>query len=184
MYYITGYLAFGIPCELPTPGKWNITKSEYLDDALFKSVNSEESPFGDWGIEKNKIVPHREFTLFNVANHVRAYVDMLYAGEFDKLRDLFFECINNAKAREDIFMLVYGKLRKLACYREVNEFMCEEFGNAWLSYVDAIHSVANHISAREEEVQEILQKQGRSDVHGPISTTLSIPTEEVKVNAK
>lgn len=179
MQYVTGYLAFGIPCELPTPGKWNITKSEYLDDKLFKLVNSEDSPFGDYGIEKNKLVPHREFCLFNVANHVRAYVDMIYAGEFDKLKDLFFECINNAKAREDIFMLVYGKLRKLACYREVNEFMCEEFGNSWHAYVDAIHSMSNHIANRQEEIESILKKQGRYIKNNPysVSATLDIPKE-------
>lgn len=176
MQYITGYLAFGIPCELPTPGKWNITKQEYLDENLFKLRDSDESPFKDYGIEKNKIVPHREFCLFNIANHVRAYVDMLYDGQFDMMRDLFFECINNAKAREDIFMLVYGKLRKLDCYKEVNEFMTEEFGNAWLAYVDAIHSMSQHIADRQDEISDILKKQEDAKKHfdSAVNRTLSI----------
>ena len=162
MKYISGYLAMGVECELPTPGKWNITKQEFLDDELFKSRESDDSPFKNFGIEKDKLVPYREFCCFNVANHVRAYLDMLYDGEFELLDGMFAECINNAKARQDIFMCVYGKLRHLACFSKVNEFMEKEFGNAWYSYVSSVESMAEHIANRAEAIEEIKRIQEES----------------------
>lgn len=164
MKYITGYLAMGVECERPTPGKWNITKQEYLDDEMFKLRESDESPFKDYGIEKDKLVPYRMFCTYNVADHVRAYVDMLFDGEFEKLEGLFAECVNNAKAREDIFMLVYGKLRHLACFREVNEFMEKEFGNAWYSYVSSVESIADHIANTANAIEELKKLQEASPI--------------------
>lgn len=164
MKYITGIIAMGTECSLNTPGLWNIPKEMYLDDEVFKTVESDDSPFKDWGIETNKLVKYREFCLYNVANHVRAYVDMLYDGKFEELKDLFFEAINDSKSRKDIFMLVYGKLRHLAQFKKINEFMEEEFGNAWLSYIDSVNSVAEHISnqadatERLQEIQKIAEE--------------------------
>lgn len=160
MMYITGIPAFGVMCELDTPGRWNVTKKEFLDEEMFKLKNSDESPFKNYGIEENKMVPYHEFCTYNVANHVRAYLDLLYECKFDLLEDTFIECINNSKCREDIFMCVYGKLRNLAPFKEINEFMCKEFGNAWISYIESVNSVAEHISNRDEAVKTISKIQG------------------------
>jgi hypothetical protein len=56
-------------------------------------------------------------------------------------------------------MLVYGKLRNLAGFREINEFMVQEFGNAWMSYIDSVDSVAEHISNRQEEIERLVKIQ-------------------------
>lgn len=159
MRYITGIIAMGTECSLNTPGLWNIPKETYLDEEIFKNVESDDSPFKDWGIEKNKIIKYREFSLYNVANHVRAYVDMLYDGKFDELKDVFFEAINDSKSRLDIFMLVYGKLRHLAQFKKINKFMEEEFGNAWLSYIDAVNTVAEHISSQADAIDRMQEIQ-------------------------
>ena len=162
MRYVTGIIALGTECELNTPGLWNIPKEVFIDEKMCKNVESDESPFKDWGIEQNKIIKYREFCLFNVANHVRAYVDMLYDGKFDELKDVFFEAINDSKSRQDIFMLVYGKLRHLAQFKKINEFMEQEFGNAWLSYMDAINTVAEHISNQADAIERLEEIQNEA----------------------
>lgn len=162
MRYVTGIIALGTECELNTPGLWNIPKETFIDEKMCKNVESDESPFKDWGIEQNKIIKYREFCLFNVANHVRAYVDMLYDGKFDELKDVFFEAINDSKSRQDIFMLVYGKLRHLAQFKKINEFMEQEFGNAWLSYMDAINTVAEHISNQADAIEQLEKIQNEA----------------------
>lgn len=159
MQYITGIVAFGVDCKRDSVGRWNTTKSEFLDDNLFVLKDSNESPFKDYGIEENKIIPYREYCTYNVADHVRAYCDLLYEHNFDFLKDAFSEYIRSMKCRKDIFMLVYGKLRNLAGFKEINEFMVQEFGNAWVSYIDSVDSVAEHISNRQEEIERLVRIQ-------------------------
>ena len=145
MKYITGLIALGTPCELDTPGLWTLRKSDYLSDENMKTYESNEFPFKDFGIELNKIVDYHEFCVYNVANHIRAYLDLLYLGKFELLKGLFPEAINSAKARLSIFECVY-RCRRLAQYRKMNEFMLNEFGNVWISYKDAIESSAESIA--------------------------------------
>ena len=72
MLYITGMIAFGVECKLNTLGKWNLTKNDFLDEENMKSRESEDSPFKNWGIEENKLIPYHDVCTYNVANHVRA----------------------------------------------------------------------------------------------------------------
>ncbi len=140
MMYLTGRLAFGIPCSLDTPGDWEILDDEYATDE-FKLVDSTGSPYGDWGIEQNVLVPTKEYCLHNVANHVRAYLDMIYNKQFDELNLVFEKCIDNGNVRKDIFMMVLGKLRMLPDYDEYNKFMQDTFGNAWESYKQGVYAM-------------------------------------------
>lgn len=175
MMYITGRVALSVPCERESTGLWNVRRSDFLNEEMMKLHDSQESPFKDYGIEKNKMIHYHEFCTYNVADHVRAYVDMLYAGQFDELKGLFAEAINNAKCRTDIFMLVYGKLRHLAEFTEINEFMEEEFGSAWLSYKDAVRSSAEHIEKHQEEMLNLETVQSRLGSNGrPLEEYLKI----------
>lgn len=176
MQYLTGLLAFGVECERDSVGKWNITKSEFLDDSLFIMKESDESPFKNYGIEENKIVPYREFCTYNVADHVRAYCDLLYDHKFDILKDAFAEYVRSLKCRKDIFMLVYGKLRHLAGFHAINEFMTDEFGNAWISYIDSVESVAEHISKRADAVEQLEKIQnGEVDITNSLYDSGKVP---------
>lgn len=176
MQYLTGLLAFGVECERDSVGKWNITRKEFLDEELFQLRESDESPFKKYGIEENKLVPYREYCTFNVADHVRAYCDLLYDQKFDVLKDLFAECICSLKCRKDIFMLVYGKLRHLAGFHAINEFMMDEFGNAWVSYIESVESVAEHISNRADAVEQLEKIQnGETEVTNQLYDAGSAP---------
>ena len=135
MEYLSGIIAFGIPCRDNSCGIWNYTKEQFTDENLLKPYNSEQYPFGDYGIEENKIIPyHEDEELFNVATHIRAYLDMLVENRFEELKGMFEQAINDGKCRGKIFSLVYDKLRARDDFMPIHMFMAEEFGNAWLSY--------------------------------------------------
>lgn len=166
MQYLTGRLAFGVYCEDDSCGLWNITKAEWLDDSLMQLRESDDSPFKHYGIEENKIVPYHEFCTYNVASHTRAYLDMLYEERFDELRGLFAEAINSAKARSDIFMATLSRLRKTGKYLTINKFMTEEFGSAWESYCQCVHSAMMNI----EKAQMNLEQYER--IHGDLPSAI------------
>ena len=141
MKYITGWIAFATPCELDTVGKWNLHKNEFLDEYNMTLYESDESPFGDWGIETDKLVDYHEDTTYNVANHIRAYVDMLYQGRFSELKNIYMEVIDCPKALDMIFKLVDDKLRDQKGFQIIDEFLEREYGNLWRSFVDTKKSV-------------------------------------------
>lgn len=157
MQYVTMMAAFGIPCNRSSCGKWNLRREDFTAEDKFITRESEESPLKDYGIEKDKLVPYREYCVYNVADHVRAYCDMLYECKFDEMHGLFHECIADLECRKDIFMLVYGKMRTAAWFSQIDLFMEEEFGNAWVSYKNSIESVSKHISD-QLSVDEALSK--------------------------
>lgn len=161
MKYVSGIVAFEVPCNRNSVGTWGIPKRYYVDDTLFVLKDSENSPFGDYGIEKDKLVKHREYTVFNVADHVRAYLDMLYECKFDELKGLYYECVKDLKCRSDIFTYTFYKLRNLDIFPQVNEFMYEEFGNAWHSYIDAVNKVSEHIGSHQLEMEQLVTLQNK-----------------------
>lgn len=159
MLYITGMIAFGVECKLNTLGKWNLTKQDFTDAKAMELKESQDSPFKDWGIEENKIVPYHEYCTYNVANHVRAYCDLLWEKKFDLLTGMFYECVGDMRSRTDIFTLVNGKLRHLAGFREINEFMEKEFGNAWISYLEAVESISEHLANNDTAIEQLTELQ-------------------------
>lgn len=159
MQYVSGRIALGVPCNRNTCGLWNIPKKEYLDEYPNSMRESEDSPFGDYGIEKNKFVPFHEIAAVAVADHVRVYLDFLNDKNFEALDGLYFEAINSAKDRSDIFMYTFYKLRERDDYKEIHDFMVKEFGNAWLSYLQAIQSVAEHVKDHELSMKELVRAQ-------------------------
>lgn len=132
MIYLTGIACFGVSCQLDSCGTWNITKDIFLNGG-FVEKDTVGSWFGEYGIEKDKLVPYRD-ELYNVANHVRVYLDMLADCEFNALTGLFEQMINSMECRAAIFKMVKNVLSSHVRYKEIYDFMVGEFGNAWLSY--------------------------------------------------
>lgn len=160
MQYITGRVAFGVYDETSEScGIWNIRKHEFLDEEALKCRNSEESVFGDWGIQKDVMLPYHEFCTFNVAGHIRAYCDMLEMGKAADMRGLFAEAIDSAKCRMDIFMLVYGKMREHPQYPFIDAFFKEEFGNAWESYKKSVKKNADFLNSSVIDFQRAVESK-------------------------
>lgn len=157
MLYITGHVAFGVPDRTSQScGIWNIRKSEFLGEDTFKQRDSAKSVFGDWGIQKDIMVPYHEFCTYNVANHARAYCDMLEMGQAADMKGLFAEAIDNGKVRMDIFTLVYGKMRGLEIFPFIDSFFMEEFGNAWHSYKQSVKKNAEVLSKSSKEFDRLM----------------------------
>lgn len=133
MQYITGLIAYGVPCELDSCGTWTLSKKDFTDPGNCALHESDDSIFKDYGIEKNKLVPWHEEPM-NVANHVRAYLDSVEALKFDELAGVFENMILSDKCRALIFRNVHGRLRHTSHFREINRFMTDEFGSYWVSY--------------------------------------------------
>lgn len=65
MLYISGLYALNIPCALKTCGDWHYHSLNWNDIPLW---SSEEGPWGDYGIERNKFIRGYDKP-FNAANH-------------------------------------------------------------------------------------------------------------------
>lgn len=164
--YVSGEAALGLPCDLDTCGKFNVSISTYRDDEKFKAClkNSKRSPFKDYGIQEDYFIEYRPLVLYRVANHVRVYLDMLYEGRFEELNGYFDAYLNSSKARRAIFEMVYLRCKHLACFTEINDFLIEEFGNAWVSFVNGLHSNAKYLTRALETCDKELKRTEESSL--------------------
>ena len=162
MQYLTGRLAFAIPCKLNSCGIWNISKKDFMDEEKFKLSESEGSFFGDWGIETNKLVPGREYCCYNVANHLRAYLDLLMLGEFDQLIGLYDEGIADARCRLDLFMILNSKVRRTPMWEVVKPFMSQEFGSLWDSFLRGIEQSSEIVEKNYREFQKLMDRKEKA----------------------
>lgn len=85
MQFITGLHALQCPCTLNTPGDTRHASVDWTYPAL---ADTETAFFGDYGVETDKEVARLSGTR-NVANHLRAVLDLLYEGKFKDLAGLF-----------------------------------------------------------------------------------------------
>ena len=95
-------------------------------------LESEGSLFGDYGIEKNKKIPEHNDT-YNVANHIRALLDLLYIGNFTVPQGMNNDFICNDKYDKEIFdkvILMYN----LPHFNKIDEFMTKEYLEKWVNY--------------------------------------------------
>ena len=154
--YVSMEAALGLPCDLDTPGKYNVLRHVYTNDEDFKSNlrDSKKSPFGNYGIQENYYIERRPLALYRVANHVRVYLDMLYELRFDELEGMFYDYLATPKARRAIFEMTLLKCKNLARYSEIHKFLVSEFGNSYLSFLQGIHNNAKYLS----DVQDICLK--------------------------
>lgn len=74
MKYITGYKALNLPCSLETTGDWHQSSMDW-ENIVFS--NSEDSIFGDFGIEYCYSVPNHIGEKIATANTLRAILDLM-----------------------------------------------------------------------------------------------------------
>lgn len=78
MLYITGQHALNIPCSLLTCGDWHQSGIQWKHPFFRESA---DSVFAEYGIEQNIPIPEHT-AKYNVANHIRALLDLLELGKF------------------------------------------------------------------------------------------------------
>lgn len=127
--YITGVHALNLPCLLPTCGDWHQSALQWEKPFV---RDSEESVFGDYGIETGKQIPeHKE--RFNAANHIRALLDLLELGNYHAAQGMRDDYICNDAYTEEIFKMVW-KLKGASNWDEVDRFMGKEYFRRWLEF--------------------------------------------------
>lgn len=137
MLYITGLHALNIPCSLPTTGDWHASTLDWSAMPLSESTNS---IFLDYGIERDKKVSylshinaHDPNNLYNVANHIRAVLDILELGNISLIqgfRENFF-CVD---IDIDDFFHKVSLLDKLNHWGKINLCMEHEYYMKWVNF--------------------------------------------------
>jgi len=129
MQYLTGQHALNIPCSLLTCGDWRQSSLQW-SSPFFR--NSEESIFGDYGIEENISIPEHSGA-YNVANHIRALLDLLELGKFTLAQGMNRDFICNDVYNEEIFSQVM-MFEHSPFWNDIDRFMGKEYYAVWLDY--------------------------------------------------
>ena len=127
MEYLTGQFALNLPCSLKTCGDWH-TSALNWNHITFK--DSDLSTFGDYGIETNKNIPeHTE--KYNVANHIRAILDLMVEKRFDLISNFNDDFICNDSYTTEIFQ----KVSELLPDEDIERFMHKTYGRRWRKWI-------------------------------------------------
>ena len=129
MRYITGEHALNLPCSLLTSGDWHRSALQW---ERLRFRDSDDSIFGDYGIEQCSVVPENEGT-YAVANHIRALLDLLEIGNFSIAQGMNNDFIDNDEYNDEVFDKVV-LMRGLPHWREIDHFMGSEYYGKWLDY--------------------------------------------------
>ncbi len=130
MKYITDIHALNLPCSLKTCGDWHTSAIQWKNP---HTRESENSFFGDYGIEANKTIPeHKE--KYYVANHIRALLDLLEVGNFAEAQGMNEDFICNSAYDEEVFNMVYS-MRSLPNWLKINKFMGKEYMMKWIDFL-------------------------------------------------
>lgn len=138
MKYLSGIHALNISCELNTCGDWHRSALNWTSLAQ-KMKDSRKSVFGDYGIEMNKTLNFlNDSPTMNVANHIRACLDLLAEGNFGLVQGMNREFIANEKYDLEIFNKVM-LLKNDPNWKNIDQFMGKEYKMKWLKYKEKHH---------------------------------------------
>lgn len=131
MKYLSGIFALNINCDLDTCGDWHQSALKWDS---FTLLESENSIWGDYGIEKNKTIPGHS-TKYNVANHIRALLDLIQQNNFGLAGGMREDFICNDKYNKEIFEKVY-MLRNSNKWNDISRFMGKEYCLKWIDFLE------------------------------------------------
>ena len=129
LIYLTGKHALNLSCSLNTCGDWHQPALKWEDLTL---RDSDDSAFGDYGIEYEKTIPNHKGT-FSVANHIRALLDLLETGNFAVAQGMNNNFICNSEYDNEVFDLV-SRLEFSDHWQSIDRFMGREYLCKWLDY--------------------------------------------------
>ena len=129
MEYITGIHALNLSCSLLTCGDWHQSALKW-EKLTYR--NTEDSIFGEYGIEQCSVVPEHQGT-YAVANHIRALLDLIEIGNFAVAQGMNEDFICNDDYTEEIFEMV-TKMNNLPYWNKIDEFMGRKYHSKWLNH--------------------------------------------------
>ena len=129
MLYISGRAALNIPCQLETDGDWHRLSIDWDNVRLRRSS---DSIFGEYGIEKQRKVSWLKEPV-NVANHLRALLDLLDDGQLSTARGMRNDYINNDQYTKELMDHVW-MLRDRPHWDAIDQLMGREYAMIWVRY--------------------------------------------------
>ena len=129
MKYISGIYALNLPCSLETCGDWHCSAIDWTKVPLYES---NDRIYGDYGIERNREVWDNEGR-FNVANHIRALLDLIADGQFAAAQGMRNDFVCNDKYTPEIFEKV-ALLKKQENWPGIDKFMGREYLMQWIGF--------------------------------------------------
>lgn len=130
MIYISGIHALNIPCSLDTCGDWHSSALRWKDIDI---RDSSKSIFGDYGIEPGHKIPRHD-GIYNVANTIRALLDLIDDGNFAQAQGMNDDFISNPVYDEEVFEKVH-LLRSRDNWDKISAFMGKEYKMKWLRFL-------------------------------------------------
>ena len=132
MKYITDIHALNLPCSLGTTGDWHTSALQWKTLHIEESDNS---PFGNWGIEIDSEVsiPENPDCTLPVANHLRALLDMIEQGRFSLAQGMNGNFIDDDTFNDEIFEKV-SLLKDYPNWCDIDSFMEREYKMAWVNF--------------------------------------------------
>ena len=130
MKYLTGVFALNIEDSLETCGDWHTSALNWSNIVL---KDTENSLFGEWGIEIDKVIPEHE-GYYNVANTLRAVLDLMIEGKTDYLKG-FYNDFFSTDIYNTIFFEKVIQLKSLSNWEDINNLMKREFMWDWDSFI-------------------------------------------------
>lgn len=131
MKYITGIYALNLTCSLDTSGDWHQSSLNWEKPDIRETNNSF---FGDYGIEENCSVPMRKGEICKIANHIRAILDLLLDRNFPILQGMRDCYIDNNKYDNEIFEKIYA-MNSLSYWQEIKNFIGKEYMMKWINFL-------------------------------------------------
>lgn len=161
MIYVSGIHALNIPCSLETCGDWHSSALRWEDIDI---RDSSKSIFGDYGIEPSHRIPHHEGT-YNVANTIRALLDLIDDGNFAQAQGMNSDFICNPAYDSEVFEKVY-LLSSRDNWHEISAFMGREYRTKWLRFLKGKENGAVSFSLSDQAASDEDVKRGISkNVH-------------------
>ena len=131
MLYISGIHALNIEDSLETCGDWHTSALQWERIDL---LDSDKTIFKDWGIETDKSIPEHE-ELYNVANTLRAILDLMVKGSTRYLKGFRDDFICTDRYNQEFFEKVW-MLRDLPHWEDINNLMKREFMFEWDNFIN------------------------------------------------
>ncbi len=130
MRYVSGIHALNLPCSLNTCGDWHCSALRWVNVCF---LESNESPFKDYGIESNKTIPEHD-GVFYAANHIRACLNLIYMQKFYDAQGMRNDFICTDEYDQEIFEKVY-LLKDETFWSKINDFMTKEYLKKWRTFI-------------------------------------------------
>lgn len=141
MQYITGIFALNIRTMSDVSGDWHRGALDWSKVCL---QDSDQSLWGDYGIAKDHFVPELGRKC-NVANTVRALLDLIAAKQFHYAQGMQSDLICNDNYTTEIFDKVL-MLKNCPDWSEIDSFMQSEYKMKWVRYAGSEASAPKTIA--------------------------------------